>query len=344
VGAVGPTEEICNGKDNDCDGFLDPCPCFPGEVRECGTSTGECEVGFQVCEESYFDWGPCISGILPVDEVCDGKDNDCDGYTDEDGVCDDEADAEADADDEEDDTFICGPETCTSLVSGLVWQKTPYIGWFTWENANSHCDGLDLAGETDWRLPTISELRSLIRGCAATVTGGSCGITDYARCVRDAHSVPDADADAEADAEVELDSDYLRELSDAEVLAESESEEFDWCPFMAFCINDYSMCVIPLSLDLMQCTMGCGRYQDPNERFACQCLCERQYCEDYSACFDDMYACLDQRGVGACPADEIIPTCEDNPDCCSAPQTVEELYRCYEDQAKANATTSCCFW
>ena len=62
--------------------------------------------------------------------------------------------------------------------SGLTWQNPPAGEEMNWDDAKKYCDNLDLSGHTDWRLPTIDELRSLVRGCPATEAGGSCNIQD----------------------------------------------------------------------------------------------------------------------------------------------------------------------
>ncbi len=55
-----------------------------------------------------------------------------------------------------------GDGTVTDLRTGLMWQKS--FAWdVAWEQAVAEAASFDLAGYTDWRLPTIKELYSLIQ-------------------------------------------------------------------------------------------------------------------------------------------------------------------------------------
>ncbi len=53
-----------------------------------------------------------------------------------------------------------GPEIVT--WKGRQWQRCEYDSRNSWEHAKTICPDLSLAGYSDWRLPTIDELRSLI--------------------------------------------------------------------------------------------------------------------------------------------------------------------------------------
>lgn len=78
-GAVLPSDEECDGKDNDCDWAVDEE--YPEHQQPCGTDEGECKAGSYLCQKGGL---LCIDEVGPQAEECDGKDNDCNGETDDD--------------------------------------------------------------------------------------------------------------------------------------------------------------------------------------------------------------------------------------------------------------------
>lgn len=81
-GNIDPVNEVCDTKDNDCDGVTDEgCNCVNNQSRSCGSDVGECVSGTQTCFSG--DWGACEGEITPSTEVCDSLDNNCNNLTDE---------------------------------------------------------------------------------------------------------------------------------------------------------------------------------------------------------------------------------------------------------------------
>jgi hypothetical protein len=50
----------------------------------------------------------------------------------------------------------------SDTATGLMWQKATPSAPLGWEDAARYCEELELAGKTDWRLPNVRELESLL--------------------------------------------------------------------------------------------------------------------------------------------------------------------------------------
>lgn len=117
--------------------------------------------------------------------LCDGGGADTDGNdvgTDADvnpDASDDGATPEMDeAETNEDGSTAC--EGWLDPITSLCWQNPRADSTYAWDDAVTYCENFSLGehGPGSWHLPTVNELRSLIRGCSTTETGGSCGVTD----------------------------------------------------------------------------------------------------------------------------------------------------------------------
>lgn len=68
--------------------------------------------------------------------------------------------------------------------SGTLWSSlTPESVYIKenitrWESAVDYCENLVEGGYDDWHLPNIDELRSLVKNCPGTETGGACNISE----------------------------------------------------------------------------------------------------------------------------------------------------------------------
>ncbi|MBX7083514.1 MAG: hypothetical protein K1X88_30175 [Nannocystaceae bacterium] len=80
---VRPSNEICNGIDDDCDGETDE-DSVPADQLSCTTGkSGVCQAGTHKCVAGQTR---CVQNIQPGAEICNKLDDDCDGRVDNDCV------------------------------------------------------------------------------------------------------------------------------------------------------------------------------------------------------------------------------------------------------------------
>jgi hypothetical protein len=80
---VKPKPETCNGIDDDCDGVVDN-DAIPPDQRDCTTGkAGVCNAGTNTCINGQIR---CVQNVTPGIEICNGKDDDCNGQVDDDCI------------------------------------------------------------------------------------------------------------------------------------------------------------------------------------------------------------------------------------------------------------------
>ena len=113
---------------------------------------------------------------------------------------------------------------CVDLETDLIWSGK-YFDKMDWSSAVNYCQNLAEGKYYDWRMPTISELRTLIQNCKSTETDGKCSITDSS------HSYYSSEQDKKLCAGCPLDSSgKYSKLGDADVFWScSVRPDADWC-------------------------------------------------------------------------------------------------------------------
>ena len=116
------------------------------------------------------------------------SDDNPDSDTDTSDSIGDSADSEPDNGDSTDDNDIADTGEFDPNSKGIWIDPQTYLIWenqmgnrtneLSHSDAILYCENLLLAGTDDWRLPTISELRTLVRGISTIETGGKCPTTD----------------------------------------------------------------------------------------------------------------------------------------------------------------------
>jgi hypothetical protein len=69
-----------------------------------------------------------------------------------------------------------GDGTVSDNATGLTWQQDDSAQGMNWEPALAYCESLSVGGYTDWRLPNVKELQSIVDYARSPDTTGSAAI------------------------------------------------------------------------------------------------------------------------------------------------------------------------
>jgi hypothetical protein len=140
--------------------------CMEGQTRPCGVDGGVCRAGTQRCVDGL--WGGCEGAVGPMNEACDGLDNDCNGRVDDgvteracelsQGVCATGVKACVDG------GYVA---TCGAREYGQFYEATEV----TCDGRDNDCDGNTDEGVTGGQCPAVGVCAGASRVCSMGAPG-----------------------------------------------------------------------------------------------------------------------------------------------------------------------------
>jgi len=163
-GATGPVAETCDGKDNDCDDQIDDelatAPMCELQDGVCAGKAKSCVAGAYVATCGASEYGTDYQA--GNETRCDGKDNDCDGMTDESvtggacpamGVC------------------VGGTRSCVGGIPGACMVANYEPSEVSCDNLDNDCDGMTDEGVVSSTMCSL--MQGVCAGKFATCRNGS---------------------------------------------------------------------------------------------------------------------------------------------------------------------------
>ncbi|MBK05165.1 MAG: hypothetical protein CL920_25735 [Deltaproteobacteria bacterium] len=159
----GQNAATCDGLDNNCNGQIDEAPTEQAEA--CSNPTaggvfGECKNGRTACEKQKT---VCLPG-QPTTEICDDKDNDCDGQVDEDFTKKGQVCTAGQGDCQTTDKFVCNDSKDGTVCAAKERTKQPE----TCNKIDDDCNGM------------VDDIQA--KSCQVVGTKGACA-TGQQQCI-----------------------------------------------------------------------------------------------------------------------------------------------------------------
>ena len=115
---------------------------------------------------------------------------------------------------------------CKDLKTGLMWSNKSNKKQ-QWRDAIDDCEKLSQDGYSDWRLPDIDELRTLIQHCHKTQANGSCKVSAKNECLKSDCWYPESSCSCSPD-----ENERYSRLEDVEIFwsssLRSDGQNFAW--------------------------------------------------------------------------------------------------------------------